>query len=218
LVQSDQDKQLDVNKAEKFNDDVKQDKTLDYNLNNDDYEPRFKPVPVKGRSSTVDSAHRPRYISTELGIREKLFVGILTSRESLDTLGVAVNKTVSQYVTKTVFFMNNRKPTLPSGMSLVVFNEGKPHSTGLQMLSFIGKQHVKNYDWFFIMQDKAYVRAKKLFELVSRTSVSLDILLGSGIHDVNPLETQTYCDLGAGILLSQVINATFITSNTKHYF
>ena len=46
---------------------------------------------------------RPRYASTELGIKEKLFIGVLTLRDTIDSLGVAINKTLTHYVPKLVF-------------------------------------------------------------------------------------------------------------------
>lgn len=49
---------------------------------------------------------RPRYYSTELGIREKLFVGVLTSFENLDSVGISINVSIGQYVNKVNFFRN----------------------------------------------------------------------------------------------------------------
>lgn len=56
-----------------------------------------KPLSPK---KVVKTVNRPRYYSTELGIREKLFVGILTSFEDLDTIGVSYNVTLNQHVNK----------------------------------------------------------------------------------------------------------------------
>ena len=49
---------------------------------------------------------RPRYFSTELGIRKKLFVAVLTTQQTINTYGVAINKTISHLVDKLTFFID----------------------------------------------------------------------------------------------------------------
>ncbi|XP_035689517.1 chondroitin sulfate glucuronyltransferase-like [Branchiostoma floridae] len=77
------------------------------NYNDDDFEPRIitNPKPAK---SGGKQPFRARYISTELGIREKLVVGVITSRETLDTVAVALNKTLAHYIHKLLYFTGTR--------------------------------------------------------------------------------------------------------------
>ena len=85
-------------------------KTFDYG-NADDYDPIIKVHPKQEQTPNGGKTKkilRPRYASTELGIKEKLFIGVLTSRDTIDSLGVAVNKTLTHYVPKLVFFMDTR--------------------------------------------------------------------------------------------------------------
>jgi len=72
---------------------------------------------------------RSRYISTELGIRERLVSAIITERESVNTLAIAVNKTLAHHLQKLLFFFGatehpfrggNRQP---AGMNIVVHSE-----------------------------------------------------------------------------------------------
>jgi chondroitin polymerizing factor len=54
----------------------------------------------------VKNIVRPRYYSSELGIREKLFVGLITSQENIDTFATAFNKTAAHLVNKIKYFIN----------------------------------------------------------------------------------------------------------------
>ena len=138
----------------------------------DDYEPRInlkgKPKkPVKEPQKVV----RPRYASTELGIREKLFVAVLSSRESISNLGVAVNKTLSPYVSKLVFFMNSRGAPLPNGLSIVSFTDDRNILKPFHMFKYLAEHYLESYDWFYVVPDNTYVRGEKLFDLVSHISI-----------------------------------------------
>uniref|UniRef100_A0A673AWD2 Hexosyltransferase n=1 Tax=Sphaeramia orbicularis TaxID=375764 RepID=A0A673AWD2_9TELE len=63
----------------------------------EDFEPRI--VPYKQvQQSPAKKVFRAKYISTELGMRERLFVGVLTSKNTISTLGVAVNRTISHHL------------------------------------------------------------------------------------------------------------------------
>ncbi len=201
-------KQKDVLLESKGNDGDKL--TIKTAFSKDFESPEYEPKHVKIehheaplRAATVDSSRRARYISTELGTREKLFIGVLTNRDTVDTFGVAVNRTLSQYATKLVFFMNLRKQTLPNGMSLVIFNDEKVQSVSIQMLKYVGSHYLAAYDWFFFIRDDTYVKGKQLFDLISRTSINRDVIMGLPKKDQRD-RSQTYCELGPGILLSQV--------------
>jgi len=169
---------------------------------NDDYEPRInlKGKPKK-RLKEPQKLVRPRYASTELGIREKLFVAVLSSRDTISTLGVAVNKTLSPYVSKLVFFMNSRGSPLPSGLSIVSFTDDRTILKPFHMFKYLAEHYLDNYDWFFVVPDNTFVRGEKLFDLVSHISISRDIYLGHPEED----EHSAYCGLSAGIVLSQSV-------------
>ena len=170
-----------------------------------DYEPRIRKKADSGKlhkEKVIMSQRniiRPRYISTELGVKEKLFVGVLTSRETIETLGVAVNKTLTHYVPKIVFFMDNRGPTLPGGMSVVSFTDEKPNLKPFHMLKYIGDHYLNAYDWYMFLPDSTYIRGEKVFDLVSQISISQELHMGkAAAHDCN------HCDLAAGIIVSRV--------------
>ena len=177
--------------------------------NGDDFEPRVKPVAHNNAAGV--SGHRkslrPRYASTELGIKEKLFVGVLTTKETIGTMGVAVNKTLAHQLPKVVFFMNMRGDALPTGMSVVIFSDDQAYQLPFHMFKYIGDHYFKSYDWFFFMPDTTYLQGQKLLDMVSHISISYhQVYLGTPFSNTKGGDEKPgYCHFGNGILLSQVI-------------
>jgi hypothetical protein len=174
------------------------------------FEPRIRqPLDQQGdsagQSDVVPASKsklvRPRYASTELGIREKLFVGVITSKDSINTLGVALNKTVSNYVTKLIYFMDDKGPAVPSGMTIVNFADNHPHLVPVHMLKYVTEHFLDTFDYYMFVTDKTYIRAERMFDLVSHISVSQHVHMGS----VKSTEAgKTFCHLDGGIVISQV--------------
>lgn len=147
---------------------------------------------------------RPRYISTELGIREKLFVAVITSPESLDTLAVAFNKSVAHHVTKLVFFTYKKGLNYAgSGMTVVGFSQANSeHLLPLFILKYLEDHYSKTFDYYMFVSDKTYVRGEKVFDLVSDISVSEDVYMGA-------VQKDGKCTLDGGVIISQVSQNTF---------
>ena len=174
------------------------------------FEPRIRPPlpqPADGAAkgdnapATKSKFVRPRYASTELGIREKLFVGVVTSKNTINTLGVALNKTVSSYVTKLVYFMDDKGSSLPTGMTIVNFADNHPHLIPVHMLKYVTEHFSDTFDYYMFLTDRAYVRGERTFDLVSHISVSQHVHMGL----VKSTEAgKTYCHLEGGIVISQV--------------
>lgn len=150
--------------------------------------------------SNVKKPLRPRYAATELGIREKLFVGVLTSPETIDTLGVAVNKTLVGNVPKLVFFLNKKSSSLPQGMSVVIFPNEEKRLVPYHMFKYIEDHYLNTYDFYYFFTDSTYVRGENLMRLVKHISIIYDVYMGMPVED----ESAFHCDLEHGILLSQV--------------
>ncbi|CAG5120512.1 unnamed protein product, partial [Candidula unifasciata] len=144
--------------------------------------------------------YRPKFAATELGIRQKLFVAVLSSKDSLNTRAVAINKTLSRYVTKTVFFIDEKASVIPSGMMIVNFEDGYNHLLPINVLKYVIRKYGKEYDYYMFLSDKGYVRAEKIFDLVSLISVSKHVHLGA------PKAVEggkTYCAVDGGVIISQ---------------
>lgn len=159
----------------------------------DDYEPKIniKEKPQQAQK-TPKSFVRPRYYSTELGIREKLFVGIIASREYLHSRGVALNKTISHLVDKMRFFISIPEGTKPNVTlpGIVGFTDTRSLLKPFHVMKYITDNYLEDYDYYFLVKDTGYVNARKLRDLVEKLSVSHDIHLGISS------EVDNYCSLG----------------------
>ncbi|KAF7997580.1 hypothetical protein HCN44_006151 [Aphidius gifuensis] len=152
---------------------------------------------------------RPRYYSTELGIRDKLFVGILTSKERLYSYGVAYNKTVSHLVDKVRYFI-----TIPEGgkpnvslPGIVGFTDTRIILKPFHVIKYITDNYLEEYDYYFITKDINYINARGLVDLVNKISISRDVHMGNLIDNSNE-----FCSLDGGILLSNEIVKKMKTS------
>ncbi|KAH9518486.1 hypothetical protein Btru_016922 [Bulinus truncatus] len=145
---------------------------------------------------------RPLFAAAELGIREKLLIVVLSSEKSVNTLGVALNKTVGHYQAKVFFFVEKKASTLPSGMILVNFNDGYQQFLPLNILKYVTKEFGLRFDYYLFISDKGYIRAEKIYDFVSHISVTEEIYLGSPIvKDGKSL----LCNLEGGIIISQSV-------------
>lgn len=169
---------------------------------NDDFEARIiKPLPNNtniDKKAARPKVVRPRYISTELGIREKLFVAVLTSSNSVNKLGIAVDKTVTKQMTKVIFFSNEKPKVVPAGLPMVSFGDTHTHLLPIHILRYIKEHYAASYDFFLFMSDRTYLRAEKFYKFVEYISVGEDTYMGVPGLDRN------FCSMEGGVLLSQV--------------
>ncbi|XP_055614160.1 chondroitin sulfate glucuronyltransferase [Uranotaenia lowii] len=177
-----------------------------------EFEPQLnleqKPMQAKKQ---VKNIVRPRYYYTELGIREKLFVGVMTTQDNIDSLATAINKTSAHLVNKIKFFINadNVKANFKL-KNIVGFTDTRENLRPFHVLKYIADNYLDDYDYFLLMMDTGYVNARLLKERLSHVSISFDIYMGTphgttliGDEDV-PSDAQ-YCDLHAGIVLSSSV-------------
>lgn len=178
--------------------------------NTDKYEPRQLNAEERAKRDNVEDRKppvRPRFVRDELGIRDKLFVAVLTSQETVETMAVAINRTLTHHLPKVVFFMESQnQPKLAKPLTMVAFSDDRPLLKPFHMLRYIGDHYVNNYDWFFIAQDTTYVRGEKLMDFVNHLSISQDLYLGKAVDDAHAL----YCTLGAGFILGQAVMSKII--------
>ncbi|KAK9505367.1 hypothetical protein O3M35_009447 [Rhynocoris fuscipes] len=173
----------------------------------DDYEPRINLAGKPQRAKKVpQNLVRPRYYSTELGIKERLFMGVLTSESTVRSHAVAINKTSSHLVDKIMFFMDAGGAEKANVITLklpgiVGFVDAQPHLKPFHMLKYLTDNFLEEYDFFFISKDSTYINADILSSLVKAISVSVDIHAGS----LQVADSSPYCGLDGGILLSNSV-------------
>ena len=166
------------------------------NVTIDEYEPRVnlagKPVSARKQPKVLT---RPRYYSTELGLREKLFVGVLVNNPSADLFGlsVAVNQTLAHYVDRIAFFIETvaGKKVNTKNLPVIGFIDSKRGLLPLHVLKYISDNFLTGFDYFMLVKDSTYVKGRQLAELVGHLSISEDVFLGS-----NPGRRQSYCSIG----------------------
>ncbi|GAB0088691.1 Hexosyltransferase [Sergentomyia squamirostris] len=175
----------------------------------EDFEPQlnFAQKPMSAKKATKNIV-RPRYYSSELGIREKLFIGVMSAQNEIDTLATASNKTVAHLVNKIKFFINadNVKSNFKL-KNIVGFTDTREHLRPFHILKYIADNYLDDYDYFFLVPDTTYIDARSLREKLSHISISFDIYLGTKMHaeDVESESDANYCDLDAGIILSSSV-------------
>lgn len=150
-----------------------------------------KPVPKK-TNPNKPKLIRPRYYSTELGIREKLFVGIFSSEEKINTQAIHINKTIGHLVDKLKFFITAqyKLKTKYNLTGLVGFTDARYKYRPFQVIKFVADSFGHDYDYYFFANDYTFINAHRLNEVVKKISVSMDVYLGKTVKD------GSYCNLG----------------------
>ncbi|XP_039609164.1 chondroitin sulfate glucuronyltransferase [Polypterus senegalus] len=172
----------------------------------EDFQPRIVPY-HRDPNKLHKKVFRTRYIHTELGIRERLLVGILTSRAMLNTLAVAINRTVAHHFHRTFFFTGLRSPKVPHGMQVIVHGDDRPVWLMYETIRYIHQHFGSDYDWFYLAQDDTYTQAGRLNELVNHLSIGQDLYLGRAEEFIGGDEHSRYCHGGYGYIISRSLLA-----------
>ncbi|XP_011913140.1 PREDICTED: chondroitin sulfate glucuronyltransferase isoform X2 [Cercocebus atys] len=168
----------------------------------EDFKPRIVPY-YRDPNKPYKKVLRTRYIQTELGSRERLLVAVLTSRATLFTLAVAVNRTVAHHFPRLLYFTGQRGARAPAGMQVVSHGDERPAWLMSETLRHLHTHFGADYDWFFIMQDDTYVQAPRLAALAGHLSINQDLYLGRAEEFIGAGEQARYCHGGFGYLLSR---------------
>ncbi|EDW26981.1 GL16491 [Drosophila persimilis] len=164
----------------------------------------------------VKNVIRPRYYSSELGIREKLFIGVMTSQEHINSFATAFNRTTAHLVNKIKFFIYaDSVKTNYKLKNIVGFADTHENRRPFHVIKYIADNYLEEYDYFLLVPDNVYVDARKLSALLYHMSITFDLYMG-GTHIGVPSSEgdgpagsgsgdRNYCSLEAGILLSSSV-------------
>ncbi|XP_053678728.1 chondroitin sulfate synthase 2 [Anopheles nili] len=177
-----------------------------------EFEPQLnldqKPMIAK---KVVKNIVRPRYYYSELGIREKLFVGVLTTTTNIDSLATAINRTSAHLVNKIKFFIHaDNVKTNFDLKNIVGFTDTRPTLRPFHMLKYIADNYLDEYDYFLLQTDTTYINARTLRQQLEHLSITLDVYMGTPLDETpsggnepeGPDDRREYCDFHAGIILS----------------
>ncbi|CAK1543326.1 unnamed protein product [Leptosia nina] len=174
----------------------------------DDWEPHREERPLGPAGQPARAVQRPRYYSTELGMRAPLLAGVLSSEEMLESRASAINKTAAGLLPALRFFITASSLQVKPGRANVVgFTDTREMLKPFHALKYLADNYLEEYNFFFLVSDMTYVNARKLNELVSKLSVSQDVYMGEVAED----DTH-YCTLEGGILLSNSVLRAVHTS------
>lgn len=134
-------------------------------------------------------------------------MGVLTSRATLNTLAVAVNRTVAHHFHRTFFFTGLRSPKVPHGMTVIAHGDDRPVWLMYETVRHLHQHYGSDYDWFFLAQDDTYMQADRLSELVGHLSAGQDLYMGRAEEFIGGEEKARYCHGGYGYLLSRSLLA-----------
>jgi len=166
---------------------------------------------------------RPFYVASELGHRDKLLVGIMTSEENIDSLVLAVNNTWAPLLPKIIFFTPfsrdvdfYEKYSKVLGLPIVQLADVEDENfsktkMSFKMLKYMRDHYANNFEWFMRAEDAMYLKAEKLVELLNSVNSSKDIYLGrpgsfrvnGGNGDEDLYTHEKYCQGGGGVVLSR---------------
>ncbi|CAH2281608.1 chondroitin sulfate glucuronyltransferase [Pelobates cultripes] len=148
---------------------------------------------------------RTRYIQSELGFRERLSVLVLSSRPTLSTLAVAINRTLSPHVSRLMFFTGARGPKLPHGMEIVSHGDERPAWLMYHTLRYIEVHLLSTYDWFYVTQDDSFVNGYRLKEMTIHLSPGPPLYVGQPMEFIGGQDDWRYCSGASGFLLSRAL-------------
>ncbi|XP_008643353.1 PREDICTED: chondroitin sulfate synthase 2 [Corvus brachyrhynchos] len=136
-------------------------------------------------------------------MRQRLFVGVLTSKSTLNTLGVAVNRTLAHRLERLVYFTGTRGRKVPHGMTVVTHSDERPIWNMYQTVRYLLDHYVNDFDWFFLVQDDTYTEAHRISRLVAHLSIDTHLYLGRPEEFIGGDTEGRYCYGGFGYLLSR---------------
>lgn len=183
----------------------------DAELESGEFEPKVnlaqKPMTAK---KVVKNIIRPRYYSSELGIREKLFVGVLSSPDTIDTTATAINRTAAHLVDRIKYFINAENVKVNFKLKNIVgFTDMRENLKPYNVLKYVADNYLDTYDYFLFIPDTAYINARALIDRLAKVSVSQDVYMGQKYSSLDSAkdddEGRGYYDLSAGIVMSQSV-------------
>nr|XP_020647796.1 chondroitin sulfate synthase 2 [Pogona vitticeps] len=169
------------------------------------WEPRVLPYKPPNPGKPAKKTIRTRYISTELGMRQRLFVGVLTSKNTLHSLAVAVNRTLGHRLERLVYFTGTRGRKVPHGMLVVTHGDERPIWNMYQTVKYVLDHYMADFDWVFLVQDDTYTEAHHVTRLASHLSIDTLLYMGRPEEFIGGDTPGRYCYGGFGYLLSRAL-------------
>ena len=143
---------------------------------------------------------RPRYFSTELGLRKKLLVGVIITKTMDVEVLKGLNQTLAPRADKLIFFVGGNDSdeyvirVKSLGLTSVIHvvdnktNGNNLERVALKVVKYVGEKFSEQFDYFFTIADKFWVNGRLLVETVLRLSITDNFFMGA--------QTKEFCSLG----------------------
>jgi len=112
---------------------------------------------------------RPCYYSTELGIKGRNFVAVLSSIKHISTLGLAINQQgfLAHHLKRLALFVNvysqSKEEKLDvKALQIVGFRDSQQGLLTLHMLKYLADKLAVGYSYFFFIRDTKYINDRRL--------------------------------------------------------
>ncbi|XP_076824769.1 chondroitin sulfate glucuronyltransferase-like [Clavelina lepadiformis] len=173
-------------------------------------DPELKPKIDFDPEASKKKIVRTRYISTELGIREKLICAVLTTADSFKTLGLAVNKTFTHHMQKVLFFhglgQNLDENSLDAQyMTLILHPSSNPTQILYETINYLYSKFKDEYDWYYVVPDGTYSEGDRVNYLVDHMSINRRLYMGKPLSYQDRMGTVTYCSVNSGFIISRLL-------------
>lgn len=175
---------------------------------NDEFSPE-RAAAAAAAPSAARALQRPRYYTTELGIRDKLFVAVLAGVDALMPTGraAALNASAASALAPgTIKFFAAADALAAERMPNVVgFTDTREMLKPFHVLKYVADNHLEEYDYFFLLGDSSFLNVRRLVELVRGLSVSEEVYMGTPAD-----EDSQYCSLGRSLFDIEYIVSAFL--------
>ncbi|XP_033111131.1 chondroitin sulfate synthase 2-like [Anneissia japonica] len=173
-------------------------------MDDEEFQPVLMTAHNPPEKKTVERSNllRFRYVAPELQIKDKIFIAVAVCHSmDLDSMAVAINKTLGHLVPKIIFFTKTQVDSPPTGMHIVPFSVDQPIMHTFEIWNYIFEHYSNDFDWFMMIQDDVYLNGDKLMNFINHISIGHDMYMGLPTREVDM--GFTYCRKEAGYIISR---------------
>ncbi|KAF2357380.1 Chondroitin N-acetylgalactosaminyltransferase [Trinorchestia longiramus] len=180
------------------------------------FEPRLvkrDPDEIAHKMVAAKEVVRPRYYSSELSIKSKLVVAIVSKLSVMKQYGLTWNLTIHEHVDHLVFFITEEPPPSLNGLPIISFPDWKKGHLMNNVLTHLHEHYSTSYEFFLLMSamsltEVPYINSLALHRALMSVSTSRPMHYG-----VPAAKGAHYCKLGDGIVLSSSVVSSVAASS-----
>ncbi|KRZ76932.1 Chondroitin sulfate synthase 2 [Trichinella papuae] len=162
--------------------------------------------------ATVNNASlkaRPRFFATEIGIRQRLFIGFMVAVSDLQLLYDTMDNTLKEYANRVVFFVekSSTNTSIFFGANVIELDTYVVKKLPSLAFDYINKRF-NQFDWYFMVANRTIVNRFAIDRLMKQLSAGDSLFFGQ-------LSFDNVCSLEAGILISRDLLDKLVDCNQE---